>query len=34
MDTYSDTTINGRTRETHLQAIRELTARDKNHPAW
>jgi beta-glucuronidase len=33
MQTYSDTTIDARTRETHRQAIRELIARDKNHPS-
>jgi beta-glucuronidase len=32
METYSDTTIDAGTRETHRQAIRELIARDKNHP--
>jgi beta-glucuronidase len=32
METYSDVTISDRTRETHRQAIRELVARDKNHP--
>jgi len=32
METYSDVTISDRTRETHRQAIRELLARDKNHP--
>jgi len=32
MATYSDATIGARTRETHRQAIRELVARDKNHP--
>jgi beta-glucuronidase len=30
--TYSDATISARTQETHRQAIRELVARDKNHP--
>ena len=30
--TYSEATISARTRETHRQAIRELIARDKNHP--
>jgi beta-glucuronidase len=32
METYSNETISERTRETHRQAIRELVARDKNHP--
>jgi beta-glucuronidase len=32
METYSDATIGARTQETHRQAIRELVARDKNHP--
>jgi beta-glucuronidase len=32
METYSEATIDARTRETHRQAIRELIARDKNHP--
>src|SRR4051794_29752660 len=32
MMTYSDATIGARTQETHRQAIRELIARDKNHP--
>jgi beta-glucuronidase len=32
LDTYSDATIDARTRETHRQAIRELVARDKNDP--
>jgi beta-glucuronidase len=32
METYSDATIGARTQETHRQAIRELIARDKNHP--
>ncbi|MET8153185.1 beta-glucuronidase [Actinoplanes sp. NPDC049668] len=31
--TFSDDTINERTREVHAQAIRELVARDKNHPS-
>jgi beta-glucuronidase len=31
--TYSDSTISARTQETHRQAIRELVARDKNHPS-
>ena len=30
--TFSDETINDETREVHAQAIRELVARDKNHP--
>jgi beta-glucuronidase len=30
--TYSDTTISARTQAVHRQAIRELVARDKNHP--
>jgi beta-glucuronidase len=30
--TYSDETVNDTTREVHAQAIRELVARDKNHP--
>jgi beta-glucuronidase len=30
--TFSAETINDRTREVHAQAIRELVARDKNHP--
>ncbi|GIF00910.1 beta-glucuronidase [Paractinoplanes rishiriensis] len=33
MDTYSDTTIDAPTQQTHRQAIRELIARDKNHPS-
>jgi beta-glucuronidase len=32
LETYSDATIDARTRDTHRQAIRELVARDKNHP--
>jgi beta-glucuronidase len=32
LETYSDATIGARTHETHRQAIRELIARDKNHP--
>jgi len=32
LKTYSDATISARTQETHRQAIRELVARDKNHP--
>lgn len=31
--TFSPDTINDRTREVHAQAIRELIARDKNHPS-
>ncbi|HEY4632242.1 MAG TPA: beta-glucuronidase, partial [Blastococcus sp.] len=31
--TYSDETVNDTTREVHAQAIRELVARDKNHPS-
>jgi beta-glucuronidase len=31
--TFSPETINDRTREVHAQAIRELIARDKNHPS-
>ncbi|WP_310277922.1 beta-glucuronidase [Haloactinomyces albus] len=31
--TFSDDTIGEATRRTHLQAIRELVARDKNHPS-
>ena len=31
--TFSPETINERTREVHAQAIRELVARDKNHPS-
>jgi beta-glucuronidase len=31
--TFSPHTINDRTREVHAQAIRELVARDKNHPS-
>jgi beta-glucuronidase len=31
-DTFSPSTMNDATRETHAQAIRELIARDKNHP--
>jgi beta-glucuronidase len=33
LSTYSDVTISTRTQETHRQAIRELIARDKNHPS-
>ncbi|GAB3561548.1 beta-glucuronidase [Amycolatopsis endophytica] len=31
--TFSEETISDATRRTHLQAIRELVARDKNHPS-
>jgi beta-glucuronidase len=31
--TFSDETINGDTRQAHARAIRELIARDKNHPS-
>jgi beta-glucuronidase len=31
--TYSEDTVNAATREVHAQAIRELVARDKNHPS-
>ncbi|HEX5562903.1 MAG TPA: beta-glucuronidase [Nocardioidaceae bacterium] len=31
--TFSPDTINGTSREVHAQAIRELVARDKNHPS-
>jgi beta-glucuronidase len=31
-ETFSEETINAGTRETHREAIRELVARDKNHP--
>jgi beta-glucuronidase len=31
--TFSPGTVNDRTREVHAQAIRELVARDKNHPS-
>ena len=31
--TFSPTTINDETREAHAQVIRELVARDKNHPS-
>jgi beta-glucuronidase len=31
--TFSSETINDQTREVHAQAIRELVARDKNHPS-
>jgi beta-glucuronidase len=33
LTTYGDATISARTQETHRQAIRELVARDKNHPS-
>src|SRR6185369_1683022 len=35
--TFSEETVNDETREVHARAIRELIARDKNHPcvvAW
>jgi beta-glucuronidase len=32
LTTYSDATISARTQDVHRQAIRELVARDKNHP--
>ena len=32
-ETFSPTTVNDATREVHAQAIRELVARDKNHPS-
>ena len=32
LSTYSEETVSTRTQETHRQAIRELIARDKNHP--
>jgi beta-glucuronidase len=32
IETYGDATIGAATQETHRQAIRELVARDKNHP--
>ncbi|GAA1924975.1 beta-glucuronidase [Microbacterium aoyamense] len=32
-ETYSESTINASTRDVHAQAIRELVARDKNHPS-
>ncbi|MCC2594052.1 beta-glucuronidase [Tessaracoccus sp. OS52] len=32
-ETFSEETINAATREVHAQAIRELMARDKNHPS-
>jgi beta-glucuronidase len=31
-ETFTEETINGETRAVHAQAIRELVARDKNHP--
>ena len=31
--TFSDDTVNGSTQDVHRQAIRELIARDKNHPS-
>jgi beta-glucuronidase len=31
--TFSDDTVNGETQDVHRQAIRELVARDKNHPS-
>ena len=31
--TFSEDTINGATRDVHARAIRELVARDKNHPS-
>ncbi|WP_312171019.1 beta-glucuronidase [Microbacterium sp.] len=31
--TFTDETINARTQQVHAQAIRELIARDKNHPS-
>jgi beta-glucuronidase len=31
--TFSEETIDDRTRQTHTQAIRELVSRDKNHPS-
>jgi beta-glucuronidase len=33
VETFSDDTINAESREVHAQAIRELFARDKNHPS-
>jgi beta-glucuronidase len=33
LTTYSDATISSGTQQVHLQAIRELIARDKNHPS-
>lgn len=32
LTTYGDATVGARTQEVHRQAIRELVARDKNHP--
>ena len=32
MKTFSEETVNAATRDVHRQAIRELVARDKNHP--
>lgn len=32
-DTYSEQTVSSVTRRNHLQAIRELVARDRNHPS-
>jgi beta-glucuronidase len=32
-ETFSAETIDGRSREAHAQAVRELVARDKNHPS-
>ena len=32
-NTFSPETVNDATREVHAQAIRELIARDKNHPS-
>jgi beta-glucuronidase len=32
-ETFSEATINDRTREAHAQAIREMVARDRNHPS-
>ena len=32
MKTFSEETVNGATQDVHRQAIRELVARDKNHP--
>jgi hypothetical protein len=31
--TYSDATVSARTQTIHREAIRELVAGDKNHPA-
>ena len=33
MKTFSEETVNAATRDVHRQAIRELVARDKNHPS-